>query len=226
MLRGLDYLSSSFSSHPFLRRLLSSGASSESSASPPPELALETQQPELPPLTATAPPMDIESGTPSRPPPAEVPPPAILVGDGRREVDSSDARRVAKLVQPVALAAAAGSLVLFVNAPPAADGHRPELHAAYLAFVCLGLFTSLGLSMHAVVRSGDPAVVAALHKRLLLLAIAFVLCAAVVRFSLVLPGAVPLQYVLAFLLLGVLASLLFLHAAGKIAQGQSRQHRT
>ncbi|XP_020088287.1 uncharacterized protein LOC109710214 [Ananas comosus] len=183
MLRGLDYLSSSFSSrYPFLRRLLSSGASS-SSASPPPELALETQQPELPPSTAIAA-MDLETGERS-------PPPAVA---GRRE-DGSDARRVAKLVQPVALAAAAGSLVLFVNAPPAADGHRPELHAAYLAFVCLGLFTSLGLSMHAVVRSGDPAVVAALHKRLLLLAIAFVLCAAVVRFSLVLPGAVPLQVV-------------------------------
>ncbi|OAY74416.1 hypothetical protein ACMD2_22534 [Ananas comosus] len=199
MLRGLDYLSSSFSSrYPFLRRLLSSGAS----ASPP----LETQQPELPPSTAIAA-MDLETGERS-------PPPAVA---GRRE-DGSDARRVAKLVQPVALAAAAGSLVLFVNAPPAADGHLPELHAAYLAFVCLGLFTSLGLSMHAVVRSGDPAVVAALHKRLLLLAIAFVLCAAVVRFSLVLPGAVPLQYVLAFLLLGALASLLFLHVAGKIAR--------
>ncbi|OAY64051.1 hypothetical protein ACMD2_11762 [Ananas comosus] len=152
--------------------------------------------------------MDLESGEPS-------PPPAVA---GRRD-DGLDARRVAKLVQPVALASAAGSLLLFVNAPAAANGHLPELHAAYLAFVCLGLFTSLGLSMHAVVRSGDPGV-AALHQRVLLLAIAFVLCAAVVRFSLVTPGAAPLPYVLAFLLLGALASLLFLHVAGKIAQGQ------
>uniref|UniRef100_A0A6V7QQ46 Uncharacterized protein n=1 Tax=Ananas comosus var. bracteatus TaxID=296719 RepID=A0A6V7QQ46_ANACO len=173
MLWGLAYVSSffsSFSSHPFLGRFLSSG-------SPPPELALETppQPPQLLPPTAMAA-MDLESGEPS-------PPPAVA---GRRD-DGLDARRVAKLVQPVALASAAGSLLLFVNAPPAANGHLPELHAAYLAFVCLGLFTSLGLSMHAVVRSGDPGV-AALHQRVLLLAIAFVLCAAVVRFSLVTPA--------------------------------------
>ncbi|RLN24464.1 uncharacterized protein C2845_PM07G37130 [Panicum miliaceum] len=166
----------------------------------------EQQEPTSPSVVADEAPapgtFDIEAATP-----------ATLAesggGQGRHEPATQDAesKRVAKSVHTVCLFAASASLVLFVNLPgngkddvpsaskpaggaaaAAAGEHGPGgggLYSAGLAFISLGLFSSLGLSMLSIVARPGTAV----QKWGMVVAAASVLVAFTLRMCMVLPAA-------------------------------------
>ena len=104
---------------------------------------------------------------------------------------------MAKSVQTVCLFAASASLVLFVNLPrrdgpsknageaaaAAAGEHGPgaALYSADLAFISLGFFSSLGLSMLSIVARPGEAAVAGVQKWGMVVAVASVLVAFTLR---------------------------------------------
>ncbi|KAG2595187.1 uncharacterized protein LOC120710432 [Panicum virgatum] len=148
---------------------------------------------------------DIEAATPA----------SLAEGGGGQGLQDQDteSKRVAKSVHTVCLFAASASLVLFVNLPgngkddgvpnaskpgagagaAAADGeHGPgggALYSAGLAFISLGLFSSLGLSMFSIVARPGGAAVAAVQKWGMVVAAASVLVAFTLRMCMVLPTA-------------------------------------
>nr|CAB3475941.1 unnamed protein product [Digitaria exilis] len=139
-----------------------------------------------PVVTAAAPSisMDIEAAAA-----AATPPLAPSAADEGHSQDA-EAKRVAKSVQTVCLFAASASLVLFVNLPISKDddvvSSKPTATAMYdadLAFISLGFFASLGLSMFSIVaRPGDgEAAVARVQKWGMVVAVASVLVAFTLR---------------------------------------------
>jgi hypothetical protein len=105
-------------------------------------------------------------------------------------VQDAESKRVAKTVQTVCLFAASASLVLFVNRPsmdatsqgkqqPA--GGAGALYSAGLAFISLGFFSSLGLSMFSIVARPGEAAVARVQKWGMVAAVASVLVAFTLR---------------------------------------------
>ncbi|RLM93321.1 uncharacterized protein C2845_PM08G03060 [Panicum miliaceum] len=131
-------------------------------------------------------------------------------GQGHHETATHDqdakSKRVAKSVHTVCLFAASASMVLFVNLPgnkdddvpsaskpagasaAAAGEHGPGgggLYSAGLAFISLGLFSSLGLSMLSIVARPGTAV----QKWGMVVAVASVLVAFTLRMCMVLPAA-------------------------------------
>ncbi|BAD67807.1 unknown protein [Oryza sativa Japonica Group] len=103
---------------------------------------------------------------------------AVLRDDVRG--DDELIRRLSKSVQPVCLFCAAASLTMSVNLP-ASGGAGGALYGATLAFVCLGLFASLGLSMYTIVSRPGDAAVARVQKWAMVLALAFVLVSFTLR---------------------------------------------
>ncbi|CAD6233117.1 unnamed protein product [Miscanthus lutarioriparius] len=167
-------------------------------APPPPPAAPEAAAPAAPATTTAAShPFDIEAGTTT--PLAPTAPEGPAEGQeepAATEVDA-ESRRVGKSVQTVCLFAASASLVLFANLPssnkqqpgaalpPATSasgqGQHPLLYCADMAFISLGFFSSLGLSMFSIVaRPGGEAAVARVQKWGMVVAVASV----VVAFSL------------------------------------------
>jgi len=163
---------------------------------PPPAEAPEAAAPAAASVTTVAGhPFDIEAGTTPLAPTGTAPEgPAEGQDEPATEVDA-ESRRVGKSVQTVCLFAASASLVLFANlpsnkqqpgpgaAPPAASaaGQHPLLYSADMAFISLGFFSSLGLSMFSIVaRPGGEAAVARVQKWGMVVAVASV----VVAFSL------------------------------------------
>ena len=119
---------------------------------------------------------------------------AASEGQSQEEPAAQDAesRRMAKSVQTVCLFAASASLVLFVNLPrrdgPSknageAGEHGPgaALYSADLAFISLGFFSSLGLSMLSIVARPGEAAVAGVQKWGMVVAVASVLVAFTLR---------------------------------------------
>ncbi|KAF0916037.1 hypothetical protein E2562_000666 [Oryza meyeriana var. granulata] len=137
---------------------------------------------------------------------------------------ADEAKRVSKSVQTVSLFAASASLVMFFNLPgkqPAAPWRRAALYSVTLAFICLGLFTSLGLSMFSIVaRPGADAAVARVQKRAMVMAVAFVLFSFTLRMCMTLPGVFVLIF---FLLAGAGGAGLYLSlVAQKLSGGRSQ----
>ncbi|KAG2586494.1 uncharacterized protein LOC120676105 [Panicum virgatum] len=131
-------------------------------------------------------------------------------GQGHHEPATQDAesKRVAKSVHTVCLFVASASLVLFANLPgtddvPSASASKPggaaaaagghgrggALYSAGLAFISLGFFSSLGLSMFSIVARPGEAAVAAVQKWGMVVAAASVLVAFTLRMCMVLPAA-------------------------------------
>ncbi|CAL4965742.1 unnamed protein product [Urochloa decumbens] len=136
---------------------------------------------------------DIEAAAPLAPTAGE--------GHGQQEPvaqQDAESKRVAKSVHTVCLFAASASLVLFVNLPsrdddvptPSKPAGGAALYGADLAFISLGFFTSLGLSMLSIVaRPGGEAAVAAVQKWGMVAAVASVLLAFTLRMAMMLPAA-------------------------------------
>ncbi|CAL4952064.1 unnamed protein product [Urochloa decumbens] len=135
---------------------------------------------------------DIEAAAPLAPSAGE--------GYGQQELaaarDDAESKRVAKSVHTVCLFAASASLVLFVNLPrrdddvPSKPAGGAALYGADLAFISLGFFTSLGLSMFSIVaRTGGEAAVAAVQKWGMVATVASVLVAFTLRMAMMLPAA-------------------------------------
>jgi len=133
---------------------------------------------------------DIEAATPA----------SLAEGGGGQGLQDQDAesKRVAKSVHTVCLFAASASLVLFVNlpgngkddgVPSASKPGGGALYSAGLAFISLGLFSSLGLSMFSIVARPGGAAVAAVQKWGMVVAAASVLVAFTLRMCMVLPTA-------------------------------------
>uniref|UniRef100_A0A0E0JF14 Uncharacterized protein n=1 Tax=Oryza punctata TaxID=4537 RepID=A0A0E0JF14_ORYPU len=100
--------------------------------------------------------------------------------DGEAAVAADDEpRRLSKSVQPVCLFCAAASLTMSVNNLPASGAGA--LYSVTLAFICLGLFTSLVLSMYTIVSRPGDAAVARVQKTGMVLALAFVLVSFTLR---------------------------------------------
>lgn len=177
-----------------------------SATPPPPPEAPEAAAPVAASVTLTAAnhPFDIEAATTTTPlvPNGTAPEgPAAGREEPAATEDDAESKRVGKSVQPVCLFAASSSLVLFVNltsnnnkqqpagaaaaAPTAAGQHgggaAALLYSADMAFISLGFFSSLGLSMFSIVaaRPGEAAV-ARVQKWGMVVAVASV----VVAFSL------------------------------------------
>ncbi|RLN24003.1 uncharacterized protein C2845_PM07G37140 [Panicum miliaceum] len=128
------------------------------------------------------------AATPLAPSPGDEPEPAA------QDVES---RRMAKSVQTVCLFTASASLVLFVNLPsrdvvpskPATGaaaaagehGTGAALYSADLAFISLGFFSSLGLSMLSIVARPGEAAVAAVQKWGMIVAVTSVVVAFTLR---------------------------------------------
>ena len=133
-------------------------------------------------------------------------------GQGHHEPatqDDAESKRVAKSVHTVCLFVASASLVLFVNLPgtddvPSASASKPggaaaaaagghgrggALYSAGLAFISLGFFSSLGLSMLSIVARPGEAAVAGVQKWGMIVAVASVLVAFTLRMCMVLPAA-------------------------------------
>ncbi|GJN32187.1 hypothetical protein PR202_gb20671 [Eleusine coracana subsp. coracana] len=154
---------------------------------PVPEQSHQPQQEPAPVTIGVA--FDIE---------AAAPPETVAGGDEQGQETTSgedvdvEAKRVAKSVHTVCLFAASASIVLFVNLPttskPAGAGVS-VLYSVDMAFICLGLFTSLGLSMFSIVaKSGtNPAAVARVQKQAMVMAVAFVLVSFTLRVGMMLP---------------------------------------
>ena len=167
------------------------------SAPPPPQAPEAAALAASSVTTAASHPFDIEAGTTT--PLAPTAPEGPAEGQeepAATEVDA-ESRRVGKSVQTVCLFAASASLVLFANLPssnkqqpgaalpPATSasgqGQHPLLYSADMAFISLGFFSSLGLSMFSIVaRPGGEAAVARVQKWGMVVAVASV----VVAFSL------------------------------------------
>ncbi|KAJ1282221.1 hypothetical protein BS78_03G034900 [Paspalum vaginatum] len=114
--------------------------------------------------------------------------------DGVQSTEDAESKRVAKSVQTVCLFAASASMVLFVNlpsssrgpsnkagaaasAPAPGEGGHDAMYSADLAFIALGFFSSLSLSMFSIAaRPGEPAV-ARLQKWGMMVAVASVMMA-------------------------------------------------
>jgi 3-oxoacyl-ACP reductase-like protein len=139
--------------------------------------------------TAAGHPFDIEAGTTTTPLAPTEAPAAEPFTDHQ---DATESRRVGKSVQTVCLFAASASLVLFVNLPssnkqpppPAGQQQHALLYSADMAFISLGFFSSLTLSMFSIVArpggDGEAAAVARVQKWGMVVAVASV----VVAFSL------------------------------------------
>jgi hypothetical protein len=136
-------------------------------------------------------------------------PPAPGGGDQGQEpppvatqVDA-ESKRVAKVVHTVCLFGASASLLLFLNPPrdQRRGGGGGAVHGANLAFLCLGLFGSLGLSMFSIIaRPGEPAV-ARVQKWGMVAAEASVLAASALRMAMMLPAAsLESAWIIAFVL--------------------------
>uniref|UniRef100_A0A0E0BYE4 Uncharacterized protein n=1 Tax=Oryza meridionalis TaxID=40149 RepID=A0A0E0BYE4_9ORYZ len=163
---------------------------------------------------------------------APLPAPAAHAFDDVEAAAAADeAKRVAKSVQTVCLFAASASIVMFVNLPgkqlSAAAAPRWRAAALYsvtLAFICLGLFTSLGLSMFSIVARPGDAAVARVQKRAMVMAVAFVLVSFTLRMcmTMTLPGVLVLVF---FLLAGAAGAGLYLSllVARKLS-GERRQN--
>ncbi|GJN05576.1 hypothetical protein PR202_ga23217 [Eleusine coracana subsp. coracana] len=155
-------------------------------AAPEPEPSQPQQEPAAPVTIGVA--FDVEAATP----------PVTVAGDeqsqdrttSEEDVDV-EAKRVAKSVHTVCLFAASASIVLFVNLPSNSKPGAgvPVLYSVDMAFICLGLFTSLGLSMFSIVaKSGtNPAAVARVQKQAMVMAVAFVLVSFTLRVAMMLP---------------------------------------
>jgi len=168
------------------------------SAPPPPQAPEAAALAASSVTTAAGHPFDIEAGTTPLAPTGTAPegPAEGQEEPAATEVDA-ESRRVGKSVQTVCLFAASASLVLFANLPssnkqqpgaalpPATSasgqGQHPLLYSADMAFISLGFFSSLGLSMFSIVaRPGGEAAVARVQKWGMVVAVASV----VVAFSL------------------------------------------
>ncbi|XP_052140526.1 uncharacterized protein LOC127760324 [Oryza glaberrima] len=137
--------------------------------------------------------------------------------------DADEPKRVSKIVQTVCLFVASASLAMSVNLP--ASGAGGALYGATLAFVCLGLFTSLGLSMYTIVSRPGDAAVARVQKWAMVLAMASVPASFTLRLCATLPAeTLESAWLIFFLLAG--AAALYLTLAWKLAGGVRAQHRS
>ncbi|KAL5226936.1 hypothetical protein ABZP36_015201 [Zizania latifolia] len=93
------------------------------------------------------------------------------------EVAADEAKRVSKIVQTVCVFAASASIAMFVNLPEkaAAPRRRTALYSITLAFIYLGLLTSMFLSMFSILARARDTAVATMQKRAMVMAITFVL---------------------------------------------------
>ncbi|EHA8589012.1 hypothetical protein COCNU_scaffold007600G000010 [Cocos nucifera] len=101
-----------------------------------------------------------------------------------------DSKRVRKLVPTVSLAVSTLCCGIYASVPPDVqlDRHPPIFYNSLISFVSLGVFTSLGLFMHSLVRP-EGAEVAWIQKKGVTIAIIFFLIAFVLRIALLLPVA-------------------------------------
>uniref|UniRef100_A0A0E0FHC0 Uncharacterized protein n=1 Tax=Oryza nivara TaxID=4536 RepID=A0A0E0FHC0_ORYNI len=144
-------------------------------------------------------------------------------GAAAADDDADEPKRVSKIVQTVCLFVASASLAMSVNLP--ASGAGGALYGATLAFVCLGLFTSLGLSMYTIVSRPGDAAVAMVQKWAMVLAMASVPASFTLRLCATLPAeTLESAWLIFFLLAG--AAALFLTLAWKLAGGVRAQHRS
>ncbi|KAG8045923.1 hypothetical protein GUJ93_ZPchr0008g12316 [Zizania palustris] len=119
-------------------------------------------------------------------------------------------KRVSKSVHTVCLFVASASLVMSFNLPrrPAvAEKLLAALYGANLAFICLGMFTSLGLSMYSIVARPGDAALAKVQKRAMLLAVASVLASFTLRMFAMVPGRTLVPALLTFFLFAGAAAL-------------------
>uniref|UniRef100_A0A0E0AGP0 Uncharacterized protein n=1 Tax=Oryza glumipatula TaxID=40148 RepID=A0A0E0AGP0_9ORYZ len=124
--------------------------------------------------------------------------------------DDDDAKRVSKSVQTVSLFAASASLLLFANLTAAAKAPPPPprlpaggaLYSVNLALICLGLLTSLALSIFSILApAARKLAVTKVQKRGMVMAVAFVLVSFLLRISMMLPAAsLEWAFLLIFLL--------------------------
>jgi hypothetical protein len=157
----------------------------------PPPLQSQEAPPAPPVMTGAT--LDIEAAT------LETPPAGGDSSEGGQEqgpiARDAEAKRMAKMVQTVCLFVASASLVLFVNLPSkpgvteTANHGCAVLYSVDMAIICLGLFTSLGLSMFSIVKSGTDPAVARVQKRAMVMAVAFVLVSFTLRMCMMLPAA-------------------------------------
>ncbi|XP_052162803.1 uncharacterized protein LOC127779913 [Oryza glaberrima] len=137
---------------------------------------------------------------------------AAAAGDHKvsRDGDDDDAKRVSKSVQTVSLFAASASLLLFANLTAAAKALPPPprlpaggaLYSVNLALICLGLLTSLALSIFSILApAARKLAVTKVQKRGMVMAVAFVLVSFLLRISMMLPAAsLEWAFLLIFLL--------------------------
>ncbi|CAL4958674.1 unnamed protein product [Urochloa decumbens] len=178
-------------------------AAAEVHPAPPPLAPQEAAAP-APATTTVAHTFEVEAAAPLQ---------ATSAGnDGRGHEPDAESKRVAKSVYTVCLFVASASLVLFGNLPAgrgvtasksagaaaaaapavaAAGEGGAALYIADLAFISVGFFSSLGLSMFSIVaRPGaGEAAVAAVQKWGMVVAVASVIVAFTLRMAMVLPAA-------------------------------------
>uniref|UniRef100_A0A0D9UXP1 Uncharacterized protein n=1 Tax=Leersia perrieri TaxID=77586 RepID=A0A0D9UXP1_9ORYZ len=189
MFRGLTRITSSIANHGVSRVLSFTGSFNDL-------ISLLHNAEGSPPSTAA-----VAADSPAQNHDVEVPAPAPAIG---LDQAADEAKRVSKSVQTVSLFAASASLVMFVNLPGAKNDQPPPpawraaLQSVTLAFICLGLFTSLGLSMFSIVATagdGDAAVARA-QKAAMVTAVACVLVSFTLRMCMTLPGVLAAVFLL------------------------------
>ncbi|CAD6240197.1 unnamed protein product [Miscanthus lutarioriparius] len=180
------------------------------SAPPPPQAPEAAALAASSVTTAAGHPFDIEAGTTPLAPTGTAPegPAEGQEEPAATEVDA-ESRRVGKSVQTVCLFAASASLVLFANlpnnkqqpggaAPPASAAvglhgggaaAATLLYSADMAFISLGFFSSLGLSMFSIVARPGEAAVARVQKWGMVVAVASVVVAFSLRVCMMLAAA-------------------------------------
>ncbi|KAL5221965.1 hypothetical protein ABZP36_026678 [Zizania latifolia] len=150
--------------------------------------------------------------------------------DEGQAASADEPKRVSKNVHTVCLFVASASIVMASNllrSLAAAEKLPPTSCAVYganLAFICLGMFTSLGLSMYSIVARPGDAAVAKVQKRAMLLAVASVLASFTLSMFAMVPERTLVPALLTFFLFAGAAAL-YLTLAWKLGGGWAHHSR-
>ncbi|KAL0925263.1 hypothetical protein M5K25_003582 [Dendrobium thyrsiflorum] len=164
--------------------------------SPPNNITSPTQSADHPILSFN-PSHDLESG--NQPSPILIP--------NNIHIDLLEWKQIGKIAQTAGFGGFGGLITLLVNAPGSVTTHH-ALYMAYLMFVCLGLASSIFLSVFSIVKKGSPTV-GLVQKKLVYFTLFFVVLACFFRLQITLP-LVDLGFVMVPASIGMLVIALFL----------------
>lgn len=142
-------------------------------------------------------------------------PRAMEAGSPAAADPKQDSKRMRKLVPTVSLAVAALCFGIYSSIPPDVQLHPPKplFYNSLIAFVSLGVFTSVGLLLYFIVRP-EGAEVSWIQKKGVAIAIVFFLIAFVLRIALLLPVS-SFEYVWQVFFFVAVVIVVYLYAAWK-----------